>query len=107
MAKPLRRNGAYVTGARCSYPVRTVAPTGVVQFARGGRATVGELFAVWGTRLTNRSLAGFRGRVSAYVGGRAWRGDVRAIRLRRHAQIVLEVGGYVPPHPFFLFGAGQ
>jgi hypothetical protein len=32
---------------------------------------------------------------------------VRAIRLRRHAQMVLEIGGYVPPHPFFLFGAGQ
>jgi len=107
MAKPVQRNGAYVTGARCSYPVRTVAPTGVVQFAPGTRATVGDLFAVWGARLTNHALAGFRGRVSAYVSGRAWRGDVRAIRLRRHAQIVLEIGGYVPPHPFFLFGAGQ
>ena len=47
---------------------------------------------------------GFSGRVRAYVGGEQWRGDVRAIPLRPHAQIVLEVGGYVPPHRFFLFG---
>jgi hypothetical protein len=32
---------------------------------------------------------------------------VRAIRLTRHAEIVLEVGGYVPPHTSFLFGPGR
>jgi hypothetical protein len=28
---------------------------------------------------------------------------VRTIPLRRHAEIVVEVGGYIPPHTFFLF----
>ena len=45
----------------------------------------------------------FRGDVKAYVGGKRWRGDVRAIPLTDGRQIVLEVGGYVPPHSFFLF----
>jgi hypothetical protein len=40
------------------------------------------------------------------VGGRRWLGDVRAIPLKRHAQIVLEIGGYVPPHARFLFPKG-
>jgi hypothetical protein len=171
MAPPLDRSGAEVVGARCSYPVRTTRPTGVVEFAAGARLwttrhpsvtaaaaghglgghglgghrpgsknrsapllgttrhasvtaaaaghgpdgrgpgrrnraaplTVGDLFRVWGQPLGPRRLAGFRGAVSAWVGGRPWRGDPRTIPLRRHAEIVLEVGGYIPPHTFFLF----
>ena len=102
----VEHDGAYVAAGRCSYPVRTVAPTGVVQIERRARRTVGDLFDLWGQRLDRRRLAGFRGRVHAFVGGRPWRGDVGAIPLRHHAQIVLEVGGYVPPHPLFLFADG-
>jgi hypothetical protein len=107
MAGPLRRDGAYVVGARCSYPLRTIAPTGVVQVARGTHARLGDLFALWGQRLTRRRIAGFRGRVRAFVDGRAWHGRPAAIPLRRHSEIVVEVGGYVPPHRRFLFGPGQ
>jgi hypothetical protein len=103
MAAPLRREGAYVVGSRCSYAVRTTAPTGVVEVARGANATIGSLFRLWGQPLTGSRLASFRGRVRAYVAGVLWRGDVRMIPLARHAQIVLEVGGYVRPHRFFLF----
>jgi hypothetical protein len=88
---------------RCSYPVRTTQPTGVVEFVPSAQPTLGDLFDVWGQPLTARGFAGFRGAVSAWVGGRRWRGDVRAIPLRRHAEIVVEVGGYIPPHTFFLF----
>jgi hypothetical protein len=48
-------------------------------------------------------LAGFRGAVHAWVDGCPWSGPVRKIPLSRHVEIVLEVGGYVPPHSFFLF----
>jgi hypothetical protein len=54
--------------------------------------------------LSRSRLAGFRGRVLAFVSGIRWRGDVRAIPLARHAQIVLEIGSYIRPHRFFLFG---
>jgi hypothetical protein len=90
-------------GRGCSYPVRTTQPTGVVEFVPAAKPTLGDLFDVWGQPLSARGFAGFRGAVSAWVGGRRWRGDVRAIPLRRHAEIVVEVGGYVPPHTFFLF----
>jgi hypothetical protein len=43
--------------------------------------------------------------VRAYVAGRRWRGPLGAIPLRRHAQIVLELGRFVPPHGFFRFPA--
>jgi len=91
------------SGAGCDYPVRTTTPFGVVEFAPAARPTLGDLFDVWGQPLSGRGFAGFRGAVSAWVGGRRWAGDVRAIPLRRHAEIVVEVGGYIPPHSFYLF----
>ena len=90
-------------GRNCSYAVRTSQPTGVVEFVAAAKPTLGDLFDVWGQPLSARGFAGFRGSVSAWVGGRRWHGDVRAIPLRRHAEIVVEVGGYIPPHTFFLF----
>ena len=95
-------------GRRCSYPLRTREPTGVIEISRGTRATVGDLFRLWGQPLGPRRVAGFRSRAPllAFVGGKRWRGNVRAIPLTRHAQIVLELGGYVPPHPRYLFADG-
>jgi hypothetical protein len=90
-------------GRGCAYPVRTTAPTGVVEYVAAAKPTLGDLFDVWGQRLSAQRVAGFHGAVSAWVGGRRWHGAVRAIPLTRHAEIVVEVGGYIPPHTFFLF----
>jgi hypothetical protein len=90
----------------CVYPLRTTAPTGVVHVARRG-LTLGDLFRVWGRRLGASTLVSFRERVSVFVGGRRWHGDPRAVPLTKHAQIVLEVGGYVAPHPSYLFPKGD
>jgi hypothetical protein len=110
IAPPWHRAGAYVLGGRCSYPVRTREPTGVVELEHGGSTTLGQLFAVWDQPLSATRLVGFStGRshpVRAYVGGRRWSGDVRRIPLTRHAEIVVELGGFVPPHISFLFRKG-
>jgi hypothetical protein len=108
VAPPRTRDGAYVRGGRCSYPLSTREPSGVIEVAgAGGQAlTLGDLFDVWGQPLSPTRMAGFRGRVRAYVGGRRWRADPRAIPLRRHAQIVLQVGGYVRPHRTYGFPRG-
>jgi hypothetical protein len=93
---------------RCSYALRTREPTGVIEVRRGTRATLGDLFRLWGQRLGPAQLAGFRTRAPllAFVGGRRWRGDPRSIPLSRHAQVVPELGGYVAPHPRYLFAGG-
>jgi hypothetical protein len=105
VAKPSRTRFARVIPGRCTYPLRTLDPTGVIEVRPGARATLGDFFRVWGQHLGRRRIAGFRTRASvlAFVGGKRWRGDPRTIPLTRHAQIVLALGGYVRPHPRYLF----
>jgi hypothetical protein len=109
VARPRRQVGAAVTGGRCSYPVRTTDPTGVVRFRPGHGLRLGDVFSVWGQPLTRERLCGFRSRagVRVYVGGRRWGGPPAAVRLRRHAEIVVEIGGFVPPHRTYLFADGR
>jgi hypothetical protein len=94
--------GIGVVAGRCRYPVRTLIQTGLVVAARPG-LTLGDLFAVWGQPLSDRRIAGFSGPVEAFVAGRRVRGDVRRIPIRHHAQIVIEISGYVPPHAHYVF----
>ncbi len=93
---------------RCTYPLSTADTSGVVHVRSPGGARLADLFRIWGRPLGRRTLAGFRSRTPlvAFVDGRRWRGDPRAIPLARHGQIVLELGGYVPPHPRYLFPDG-
>ena len=93
----------------CSDPVRTRTPTGVFEVSSRGRPTVGDLFRVWGQPLSTHRLASFTSGspVRVYVNGRPVGGPVGSIPLTKDAEIVLEIGGYVPPHRFFLFPKGS
>jgi hypothetical protein len=98
---PHRRQGAYVLGGSCSYPLRTTDPTGMIEIDRGRGLTLGQFFAAWGQPLGPRRLLGFsaRGgdRVAVFVNGRRFPGDPRRVPLTRHAALMVELGGYVPP----------
>jgi hypothetical protein len=91
-----------VTGASCRARIWTVDPTGVVRMDGSGE-TLGSVFAVWGEPLGPARLAGFRGDVSVFVNGAKRSGDPRRFVLRNGDEVVLEVGGYVPPHASFVF----
>jgi hypothetical protein len=101
--------GIGVSPRGCVYPLRTTAPDGVVRVERGATLRLGDLFAVWGQPLGQRRLASFTSSapVRAYVGGRLVAGAAASVPLTPHAQIVVELGGYVPPHSSFLFAGGD
>jgi hypothetical protein len=110
VAPPRRRDGAYVSGGRCRYPLRTVEPTGLIEVEDGRPLTLGDFFDVWGQPLTSRRVLGFRaGRgmsVAVFVNGRRRAGDPRSVPLEWHRAIVVEVGGYFPPTKKYLFPNG-
>jgi hypothetical protein len=106
VAPPRRERGPYVVSGRCSYAARTREPTGVIELARERGVTLGAFFRVWGQALGPGRLGGFRGRVRVYASGRRRHVDPRAVVLRRHDQIVLEVGAFVPPHASYRFRKG-
>lgn len=99
-----------VTRAQCYGQLVTLDPTGVVLVRPGAQLTLGALFRSWGQPLSPTRLASFSTpagtRVAVFVDGRAWAGTPAAVPLTRHAEIVLEVGPYVPPHPSYTFPAG-
>jgi hypothetical protein len=106
VAPPWRGRAPYVRAGRCSYPVRTREPTGVVEVARGQPATLGDLFELWGQPLGARRVASFRGRTRVWVDGRRWRADPRSVPLTRHAQVVLSDDARVPVHARYSFPPG-
>lgn len=88
----------------CADSAMTQTPTGIVEVERGG-LSVGDLFRIWGRPLSAHRLLSFRSSapVRAYVNGRQVAGPASSVQLSKGAEIVLEIGGYVPPHRFFLF----
>ena len=96
-------------GGRCLYGLRTREPTGVVEVGKARGLTVGDLFHVWGQPLGTHRMAGFGSSrpVLVFVNGRRLHGDPRTVPLRLHDEIVLEIGGYIPPHRSYLFPKGS
>jgi hypothetical protein len=107
---PLRFSGGRIAGARCYGDLVTLEPTGVVLVRRGVVPSLGQLFRAWGEPLSWRRVGAFRappgGAVAVFVDGRRRYGSPAQVPLTRHAEIVLEVGPYVPPHSRYTFPPG-
>jgi hypothetical protein len=94
--------GPFVIGGACFYWLHTHARDGIIHIESPAQRTytLGEFFNVWGRRLDRGRVAGARGPVTAYVDGRPFAGDPRAIALGAHRVIQLDVGRRVPPRAF-------
>ena len=106
---PLGYAEGRIDAAACYGSLVTLEPTGVV-LVRGGALTLRDVFRSWGQPLSAHRLASFAAApgstVAVFVDGRRWAGAPGAVPLRRHAEIVLEVGAYVPPHSHYTFPPG-
>lgn len=102
LERPRKDENGRIDGAGCRAALRTLEPTGVVDFD-DSNLTVGDLFEVWGETLGDRRLLSFTGPVEAFVAGRRVDTDPADIPLTDEAQIVIEIGGYVEPHASYAF----
>jgi hypothetical protein len=97
----------------CLYWIHTHDASGIIHIEapdinppQGGPYTLGMLFDIWGQPLDNNNVAGLAGPVTAYVNGTKYDGDLRAIPLSAHQQIVLEIGTPLVPPPNYQFPPG-
>jgi hypothetical protein len=97
----------------CLYWIHTHDASGIIHIEapdisppQGGPYTLGMLFDIWGQSLDRNNIAGLAGPVTAYVNGQQYDGDLRAIPLGAHQQIVLEVGTPLVPPPNYAFPPG-
>jgi hypothetical protein len=99
-----------VISARCYGTLVTLDPTGLVLLRPGAGLTLGTLFRSWGQPLSPTRLTSFSApagtSVAVFVNGKRWPGAPADVPLTRHAEVVLEVGPHVPPHPSYAFPAG-
>jgi hypothetical protein len=100
-----------ITRARCYGALVTLDPTGVVLVRAGAHATLGDLFNSWGQPLSRRQLASFSAspgrQVAVFINGLRRSEAPASVPLAPDAEIVLEVGPYVPPHRSYTFPPGS
>lgn len=104
---PWTSSDGRIVHARCYGELVTLEPTGVVLVRARVHPTLAALFRAWGQPLSASRLASFAAppgtRVRVYVDGRRWRGSPGSVPLAAHAEIVGELGPYVPPHSAYTF----
>jgi hypothetical protein len=100
--------GRFAVGGGCFSFLHTHAADGIVHVEAPLERdfTLGQFFDVWGQRLARDRVGPATGRVTAFVDGQRYRGDLRSIRLRPHAQIQLDVGRPVVPPARVVFPPG-
>jgi hypothetical protein len=87
---------------QCLYWLHTHDATGIMHIESPDTRTytLGEFFDVWHQPLSRTQADGLNGKLKVFVGNREYTGDPRAIVLKRHELITIEVGKTVPPPPF-------
>ena len=110
MLKPVAQQTAYgpFYGAQqCIYWLHTHTSDGVIHIESPTARvyTLGNFFDEWHQPLSRTQVAGVKGNVTAYLNGKPWTKDPRAIPLLPHGAIQLDVGtAAVPPKPVSFAG---
>ncbi len=105
---PREAGTGFVGGGSAFYWIHTHDATGIIHIESpvDRRFTLGQFFDIWGEPLDAGDVAGLDGKVRAFVDGVPYSGDPRAIKLRPHVQITLEVGSPLIAPPAYSFPKG-
>jgi hypothetical protein len=92
--------GPFYEGGQCLYWLHTHTPDGIIHVESPTVRvyTLGNFFDEWRQPLSRTQVASAKGKLTAYLNGKRWKQDPRAIPLLPHASIQLDVGTpTVPP----------
>ncbi len=108
IVRPFRVDRGFVGVGNGFYWLHTHDATGIIHIESPDerKYTLGNFFDVWGMPLTSTEVAGLKGALHAFVDGKPYHGDPRAIVLAAHEQITLEIGQPIVPPPTYLFPYG-
>jgi hypothetical protein len=92
--------GQFYGAQQCYYWLHTHTSDGIIHIESPSKRiyTLGNFFDEWRQPLSRTQVASVKGKVSAFLNGKAWKQNPRAIPLLAHASIQLDVGSpTVPP----------
>ncbi len=101
--------GPVATGGQCIYWLHTHAPDGVIHIESPTQRiyTLGNFFDVWQQPLSANQVGTLKGKVTAFLNGKQWTKDPRAIPLVPHAVVQLDVGSGSPAFQNFSWSGLQ
>ena len=101
--------GPIAAGGECIYWLHTHTSDGVIHIESPTQRiyTLGNFFDVWHQPLSANQVGTATGKVRAYVNGKPWTKDPRAIPLGAHTVIQLSVGSPVVPFRSMSWAATQ
>ncbi|HKN99418.1 MAG TPA: hypothetical protein VJX10_20020 [Pseudonocardiaceae bacterium] len=91
-------NSEFVAGGSKFYWLHTHDETGVIHIESPVQRTftLGNFFDIWHQPLSNNQVGPAKGKVTAFIDGKKYTGDVRNIPLKAHSSVQLDVGTVVP-----------
>lgn len=91
--------GPFYGAQQCIYWLHTHTSDGVIHIESPTKRiyTLGNFFDEWHQPLSRTQVASAKGKVTAFVNGKAWKRDPRSIPLSPHASIQLDVGSPTVP----------
>lgn len=101
--------GPFYGATHCYYWLHVHAQDGIIHIESptAKRYTLGQFFDIWGQPLSTTQVGSATGTVTAYVDGRHYRGNPRAIALGSHEDVQIDVGTpVVPPKKVNWSGTG-
>jgi len=86
--------GPFYQATQCYYWLHVHAQDGVIHIESpaGHTYTLGQFFDLWGQPLSANQVGPAKGKLTTYVGRRAYRGNPRNIQLGSHVDIQIDVG---------------
>jgi hypothetical protein len=91
--------GPIAAGGKCIYWLHTHAPDGIIHIESPTKRIymLGNFFDEWHQPLSPTAVGTLHGKITAYVNGKLWKRNPRAIPLLPHEDIQLEIGQPTPP----------